>query len=347
MRKVLPPLILALLLVGCGDTTPTETPTTDAPWVRTVAVKTDDHDEIRASGTIRGHYETPVSFQVSGRILKREVDAGQKVASGALLFELDKRDLEATMQVAKAELQTAQVALAIAQNELDRQRQLIERNFVSRQTLEAFELALQNAESRRDSAKAVLSQAQNGLSYAELRADKSGVLAEVTGEPGMVVGVGQPVALLVEDGDLEVEVFLSDGNQAPESGVLKLQEQDLPLRLREVAGAADPESRSWKARYRIEAVTEALNIGTVVQVALNRNTSDVTFEVPLGALDERNQGPQIWQVVGNTAQPVSVEVLELKLEYATIRAPLNSESRVIAVGTHLLEPRMAVREQAR
>jgi RND family efflux transporter MFP subunit len=252
----------------------------------------------------------------------------------------------ATVRVAEAEVKTAEAALAIARSELKRQQQLVERDFVSRQTLERFELALREAASHRDAALAVLAQARNGLGYAKLAADRAGVLTEVSAEPGQVVAVGQPLAVLVEEGPLEVEVYLAEGVRPPEGGKLQLEDRMLPLSLREVAGAADPQSRSWRARYRIEQPSDALSLGTVVQVLLSRGQQGVTLSVPLGALDERSGGPQVWQVLEGKAQPVPVEVLSLESEQARVRALLAEGSRIIALGTHLLTPGMDVREQA-
>lgn len=347
MRMTFPFILLSLLLVGCNSDEPVAESSTQLPWVRTLAVASDNRAQIRLSGTIRGRYETPVSFQVPGRILKRHVDAGQRVDAGQVLFQLDKRDLMASVRVAEAELATAEASLAIARSELKRQQQLVERDFVSRQTLERFELALREAESRRDAAQAVLAQARNGLGYADLSADRAGVLAEVTAEPGQVVAVGQQLAMLVEDGALEVEVFLADGMRPPKTGTLQQASGVLPLSLREVAGAADPQSRSWRARYRIEKGSDLLSLGAVVQVLLDQDQQGVTLRVPLGALDERSTGPQVWQVIDGQAQPIPVEVLALESEHARIRASLAEGSRIIALGTHLLTPGMAVQEQAR
>lgn len=346
MRLTLPLILLSLLLVGCSGDESASPETTPAPWVRTVAVQSHDSAWLKLSGTVKGRHEIPVSFQVPGRILERHVDAGQRVVAGQLLFQLDTRDLMATVRVAEAEVKTAEAALAIARSELKRQQQLVERDFVSRQTLDRFELALREAESHRDAALAVLAQAHNGLGYAKLAADRSGVLTEVSAEPGQVVAVGQPLAVLVEDGPLEVEVYLAEGVRPPEGGKLQLEDRMLPLSLREVAGAADPQSRSWRARYRIEQPSDALSLGTVVQVLLNQDQQGVTLSVPLGALDERSGGPQVWQVLEGKAQPVPVEVLSLESEQARIRASLAEGSRIIALGTHLLTPGMDVREQA-
>lgn len=347
MRTKIPFVFLMLLLVGCDSDRPAVEQAADAPWVRTVTIDIDDRSQIRVSGTVKGRYETPVSFQVPGRILSRQVDAGQRVEAGQLLFQLDKRDFRANVRVAEAELDTAEASLAIARSELKRQRQLIERNFVSRQTLESFELALQQAESYRDAARAVLAQAQNGLGYADLTADKAGVLAEVTAEPGQVVAVGQPLAVLIEDGALEVEVFLPSGSNPPQSGSIHLEGRTLGVTLREVAGAADPQSRTWRARYRIEQDAHALSLGAVVPVRLDQRQDEATLRVPLGALDERGQGTQVWQVVEGKARAIPVQVLALEPEYARIKASLADGSRVIALGTHLLTPGMAVREQVR
>jgi len=64
-------------------------------------------------------------------------------------------------------------------------------------------------------------------------------------------------------------------------------------------------------------------------------------------LDERGGGPRIWRVVDGKAAPTPVKLLSIDFETARIAADLPAGARVVAVGTHLLEPGMAVREQAR
>jgi len=46
------------------------------------------------SGIVCARFETPVAFQLDGRIETQHINAGQHVAKGQALFELDTRDLK-------------------------------------------------------------------------------------------------------------------------------------------------------------------------------------------------------------------------------------------------------------
>ncbi|MFO7580025.1 MAG: efflux RND transporter periplasmic adaptor subunit [Nitrosomonas halophila] len=339
-------LLLAMLMLGgCaqGDVDPLTQK--QPPWVNTVALQPDGQPLRVYSGTVRARHEIPLAFQVGGRILARHVDAGQHVTAGQLLFSLDPRDLDQAARAAAAELAATDAALATAASELKRHRQLVARDFISLQALERFELAARDAASRRAAAQAHLAQARNARAYAELRAAQAGVLIEVSGEPGQVISPGEAVAMLAQAGEREIEVFLPDGSQPPATGHVHLANGDaVRLALREVAGAADPVSRSWRARYRVMGMEAGFPLGKVVQVALQDEASETgVLAVPLGALDERSDGARIWRVLEGRAQPVPVEVVALTAEQARIRADLPAGTRIIALGTHLLTPGMPVR----
>ena len=349
MRCMLTLFISLLILSGCQQSSePPPEARAPIPWVKTVELKDAGPTTHRFSGTLRGRHEVPQAFQIAGRIQHRYIDAGQRVEKGDLLFKLDTRDLVATAEGAAADLKRAEAALAITTNELQRQQQLVGRQFVSEQTLQRLELAEREARSQVQTASARNQQAQNALGYAELKAAHAGVVTEVIVEPGQVVGVGQTLAVLAEDQSLEVEVFLPEGSNPPRRGYVPLPTgEQLAVSLREIAGAADPASRSWRARYSLEGpYPSSLTLGSVVSVRLAQKQTAPSHRVPLGALDERGQTPQVWLVSDGTVKPLAVEVIDLGEEYAQIKADINAGTPIVALGTHLLTPGMAVRELA-
>ena len=348
MKTLALSLLLMLVLDGCSKGDSGAEDHTQPPWVKTVTLQAEGQAMLRLSGTVRARYETPIAFQVSGRILARDVDAGQRVETGQALFRLDPRDLDEAERAAAAQLAGAEAALMTEKKGLERRRQLRMSDAVSQEDVERAELAKRDAVSRRDTARANLAQARNARTYAELRAKRAGVLTEVTGEPGQVVNAGQAVAVLAQEGEREIEVFLAGGSQPPGSGTVRLASgSTVTLALREIAGAADPVSRTWRARYRVQDAKADLSLGTVVHVALTGQAADAgTLVVPVGALDERSGGPRVWRIHEGHAQPVPVEVVALDFEQARIRATLPADARIVALGTHLLTTGMAVRERA-
>jgi RND family efflux transporter MFP subunit len=347
-RVVMNSALLFLLpgfLVGCADEE-------DAPPVRdpvrlvmTAPVRAADIDFARLSGTVRARFETPVSFQVDGRILERGVDAGDRVKSGEVLFRLDPRDFAQAVSVAEADLQAALAELETAAAETRRNRDLLAREFISEQVFERVQLAEKNALERADAARARLEQARNRLGYAELAVARPGTMIEVTGEPGQVVAAGQPVGIVAQDGKLEVEVFLPERFGVPQTGrVVQAGRTLATLVLREAAGAADDNTRTWKARYALVENTLPLRLGSVVKVALDAGDgAGGVLEVPVGAINERGQGPQVWVIRDGRAEPVRVELLDMDSERARIVADLEAGTQVIALGTHLLQSGMPVR----
>jgi len=350
MRLFVLPLILgAFVLSGCERSVP---PVQDKapPFVKTVAVTASTEGQLGLSGTVRARVETPLAFQVGGRIAERRVDAGQQVAAGQVLFELDKRDLEQGARAAEADLAAADAALATAVADLARNRQLQEQSFTSAQALERFELARREAQTRRDAAAARLAQARNALGYGRLLAPADGVLIDVTGEPGQVVAPGQAVAMLAQAGERELEVYFPEGAQPPQDGEATLGEDvTLALRLRETAGAVDRQGRTLRARYTVLGPPDALVLGAVLRARFDAPLAEAEgeFVVPLGALNDRGQGPRVWRLRDGRVEAVAVNVVGTDGEAARVRGPLAAGDRVVALGTHLLVEDMAVRELGR
>lgn len=301
-----------------------------------------------ASGTVRARVEVPLAFQVGGRIITRRVDAGQSVRLGQTLMSLDASDLDQGVRAAEAEYAAATSTLATTEADLKRVRQLAAQGFLSPQAVDRAELQRREAQSRLDAASARLTQARHARGYAELKAPADGVLMDVTGEAGQVVAAGQTVATLAR-GAREIEVFLPEGMHPPARGsAIGSDGQVLPLALREVAGAVDPQGRTRRARYMVVSGGERLVLGSIVTTRFDKApaaAADATavFVLPVGALDERGRQPQVWRVRDGRTQAVPVQVLGLDERTVRVAGALAPDDRVVALGTHLLREGMAVR----
>lgn len=338
----------AALLTGCNNAAPPESQS-QAPIVKPWTLRANSASAISLSGTVRARVETPLAFQVTGKISERRVNAGQTVTQGQPLFELDPRDFRERVEGAQADLAAANAALRIAQADLSRHQELLRHNAVSKQAAEQAELMLREARARREVSQTQLKQAQNALEYAQLTAPASGVVLEINAEEGQVVASGFAVAQLAHAGEREVEVYFPESATPPKEGVLILEQQHVPLILRETAGAVDPQSRTLRARYTLPAkdgFTPKLQLGSVVRAQFKASEpTRTTFVVPLGAINERGNGPHIWRIQNGTVVPAPVSVVKIESETALITGPLNSGEQVVAVGTHLLQEGMAVRVQ--
>ena len=318
------------------------------PYVKIASVKWAGENSLMLSGIVRARYETPIAFQVGGRITHRLCDAGKSVVQGQVLFKMDQRDFSQRAAAALANVLAAEAAVATAQADVKRMRAMQADNLISVRALDQSKLSEREALARKDAAKATQAQALNALSYAQLPAPVAGVLLEVTGEVGQVVQAGHSVAVLAHDGEREVELFFPDATKPPPRGVLiTAPGASIQIRLREVSGAVDSKSRTWKARYSILNEGQALALGTVVRARFIIPGDDVpTFIVPIAALDERGQGPVLWKIVNGKAHTVKVQVVSITLETARVRGNLNNDEKIIALGTHLLMSDMAVKALA-
>jgi len=297
------------------------------------------------SGTIRSRHEIPIAFQVSGRIQERHADAGDSVSVGDVLFKLDANELEQGLVAAKALVSSVEAELDLAATDLTRYRDLYEKKSINKQVLDRAELAERSAKARLKTAIAQLRQSEIALQHSVIRATVPGILVDVSGNVGQVVAIGESVALLADAREWEVEVFLPDGLPPPKSAITRVDGNDIPLTLREVAGAADALSRTWRVRYRINN-TLPLRLGTLVSVKMPApNAGQDVITLPLAAIDERGEGPQVWKIVDQTAQPFPVQLLSMDPREARLKSEhLQPGDHIIALGTHLLEPGMPVKD---
>src|SRR5262245_46212726 len=126
MRIVLQasPWILGILaLSGCGGKKEVEPP---ARPVRTVLVTGGSSAEsVSYTAEIRSRYETDLSFQVGGKLVRRDVDVGALVKNGQVLAQLDQTDQQLGVDAARGAVPAAQSDLDRARSEEARYRDLL------------------------------------------------------------------------------------------------------------------------------------------------------------------------------------------------------------------------------
>lgn len=333
------------LLVGCGPA-PQSAASTESFPVRVVTPQQSDSQQLVLSGVVKAEIETPLAFQVGGRVQQRLVNAGANVTKGQALMLLDPQDLQQQLQAEQAALDAAVAEQQVAAAELRRIQQLVAQQLVSEQLNERAELVLTQAQKAVAARAAALTIAEQALDYAQLTAPANGVVIHFAAEQDQVVNRGQTVALLAHDGARDIDVLVPPMQAPAAQAELSLGDISLPLSLRETAGAVSESGRTLRARYRVQGELP-LPLNSVVKVRFNSATA-ASWVVPLSALDGRCsdanesltacplQGAQVWRVRDDEAHPLAVKVLRVDGEYAYIDAALNTNEMIISTGTHRL-----------
>jgi membrane fusion protein, multidrug efflux system len=343
------PLLLLLLTACLPEAKTASPPAEDAP--RPVQVAEIRHLPADAgpsfTGILRARREADVALRTGGRIAERLVDLGAEVTAGQLLFRIDPRDLELALRAAEADVLSAEATASQAMNDAARSRALVAAGHVAAAFHEQREATARAASQRLAAARAQRDLARNRLDYAELRAPSAGRVTAIMAEAGQVVAEGAPVLRLADPSEREVLVQLPENALGAGQATARFwarPEVTLPVRLREVAAQADPNMRTYAARFALPDAPDWARLGMTATIHLGGEAAPPSARIPLSALHDRGRGPMVWRVAeGGRIEAASVTVLGLSESMATIRAELPEGTRIVAMGAQLLAPDSRVR----
>lgn len=162
----------SLLAVCIGKTYFSKTTVQPAPpiIVRTQHIQSaSSGQDYSYAGEVRGRYENQLSFQVNGKIIQRHVEVGSVVQPGDVLMQIDAKDIQQTVNSGSAQVSSAQSQLLLAENNLNRYRQLLYNGAVSRAQYEQYVTAYDTAAALLRQAEAQYTQGSNQLDYSTCR----------------------------------------------------------------------------------------------------------------------------------------------------------------------------------
>ena len=343
---------LAALLSACGGNgEAVETP-------RPVLVEQPrggaDAAVVTYAGEIRAREESPLAFRIGGNLVRRHVDAGERVRKGQVLAELDPGDERLQAEAARAQLAAAEAELGRISADRTRFQALLRERLVSQSAMDAQDAAWRAAEEQARAARAQLDVARNQAGYAQLRAPFDGVVANRLAEAGQVVAAGQAVYTLAGDGGREVAIALPESRIGDSSlgQVVEVElwvgpERRLPGRIREIAAAADPQARTFAARVALDGdVADQVALGQSARVHVRQEGEGAALSVPLTALQPGPSGGHaVWVVepASGTLRLAPVEPGRLGQERVPVLSGLKPDDWVVTAGGHLLRQGQAVR----
>ncbi len=324
---------------------------------RPVAVMTVGHpqgmSEVRYAGQIRSAFESQIGFQVAGRIIQRDVEQGDHVRAGQVLLRLDDGDYARALDSAVAQSKSARTAAATQRAELARSRELLAKGFISPAEFDQQQAATAQADAQLRAAGAQRGTASAQLGRTVLCAPRGGVVTQLQAEVGQVVGAGQTVLVLADSGEPEIAVDLPEGSlgaaRSAERAWVSLWSDPgkrYPAHLRTLAGAADPATRTFPARFVIEAPAGVLMMGESAELHLAGPSGKGAIEVPVTAIVNGQDGkPRVWVLDGKamTVLPRVVTLGTPRGESVAVLSGLRPGEQVVRAGAHLLHPGEKVR----
>jgi len=138
--------------------------------------------------TLDGYVNAEIRPQVSGYITKQNYTEGSLVRKGQVLFEIDPRPFQATLDRAKGDLAQAQAQLGKSTLDVERDTPLAEARAIAKSQLDNEVQAKLGAQAAVESAKAAVEQAELNLEWTRVTSLVDGIAGIAQVQMGNLVG---------------------------------------------------------------------------------------------------------------------------------------------------------------
>lgn len=159
----------------------------EAEYEMTSVAKGNISTTVTATGTIEPVTSVEVGTQVSGIVAKIYVDYNSVVKAGQVIAELDRTNLLSTLESQRANLTSAESALAYQRANHDRYKSLYDKGLISANDYEQARLSFVQAQQQVNTARQSVKRAQTDLGYATITSPINGVVLNKAVEEGQTV----------------------------------------------------------------------------------------------------------------------------------------------------------------
>ncbi|MDX8482829.1 efflux RND transporter periplasmic adaptor subunit [Mesorhizobium sp. VK24D] len=303
------------------------------------------------SGSVRARTEMNLGFRIAGKVTERLVDIGQHVNAGDVLAHIDPSDYELSVKSAEASLDAAERQVETVDLAKKRAEQLYAKNFAPKSQLDQATLSYDQAVASRDAARSALAQAQNQVHYTDLKASKAGIVTATSADIGQVVAAGTPVMTVAVDGEKEVliavpEMDIAGFRPGKEVKASFWSDDALALngKVREVAGSADPQSRTFAVRVSLPNDPRVL-LGMTANVAATVGSKAELVSIPLTAMAEKDGKKIVWTVdrANATVHPRPIKIANFTADGVAVADGLKQGDVVVAAGTQFMTENLRVK----
>ncbi len=314
------------------------------------------------TGKTASSRQVEINARVEGYLDKIAYEEGSLVKAGQLLFQLDPKQFQASLDSAKANLAQQEALLTRARQTLARVKPLAKQNAVSQQDLDNATANVLASEAQVQAAKASVEQARLNLGYTTIRSPLSGLSSSASYREGALIrsggsgsqlttivqidpmwvnfGLGENEVLKIRAqqaagqlnrpglNKIQVELILADGSVYPQKGQITF---------------VDPVINAQTGTYNVRAVVpnpdNQLSPGQFVRVQLKGAVRPNAIMVPQVAVMQGPNGKFVF-VVGpdDTAQPKPIQVGDWYGDQWIVNSGLQAGDRVVVDGAARLQP---------
>jgi multidrug efflux system membrane fusion protein len=306
-------------------------------------------ESIRYPVEAAARYSNAMSFRVAGKLIERKVRLGDGVHKGQVMARLDAVDAEKQAASAQALLDAAEHRLTFAKQQLDRDQAQFAQNLIAANQLEQTQDAYAAALAGREQSAAQLVVARDTLQYNTLVADHDGVITSENADTGQVISAGQTIYGLAWTGDTDVILDAAAGDvgrmvigETASVNFAALPGRRFEARVREVAPAADSQSRTYRVKLGLTQPEPAVRFGMTGDATLSPkgaagNASGApAFQVPATAIFHQGKTPAVWVIrpADSTLELRPVTVGSYGERSTLVTAGLSEGDTVVLAGVH-------------
>ncbi len=268
--------------------------------------------EVRAIGNVEAYSAVSVKPQQAGEVERAFFKEGQDVKTGDLLFTLDSRPYQATLQQLEANLARDQAQLENARAQAERYARLFQEGIVSKEQYDSFRTGADALAATVRADQAAIEKAKVDLDYCSIRSPIDGRTGSLLIHPGNIVKANETILVLINQvtpiyvsfsvpeqnlreiksrmaaGSLAVMAIIPDDEQRPVEGTLTF-----------VDNAVDSTTGTIRLKATFTNAERRLWPGQFVNVVLKLTSRPNAVVVPSQAVQTGQAGQYVFVIKPN------------------------------------------------
>jgi membrane fusion protein (multidrug efflux system) len=304
----------------------------DTPPVRVITLSVlPKHleDKIKLPGYVEAAEDLRVKTEISGQIVRILAEEGQQIKPGQEIAQLDDRDYKARLSAIEANYKLAKL-------EYDRTYSLDRKKITAASRLDEIEARLKDVSAQQ-------AEAELALSRTRILSPIGGRVNEIIAKQGDFLGVGDPVAQIIQVAEVKVTVGVPESDvtsffDLKEATVIIDALGKRPVRGKKTFLSRQPRNlaRLYDLELKIPNPDGRILPGMFARVELIRAVYEKAFVIPLYAVINQGDEQFVYLEQDGAAKKTPVKVGQLVDWQIHITSGLSENDKVIVVGHRLL-----------